>query len=109
MARRQIATQCSQCGTPGWRQDFPWMSHADFCRACMDTFVAQGWAVHHNGPVYVLTPLGEQNLPQHRALMDCPTCGTPIYARWVEEGIARADDGAGCPHCLDLPGAVRPP
>ena len=108
MGRRQIATQCAGCGKEGWRHDFVWMSHADFCPACMDAMVRDGVAVHQNGPVYVLTPEGEQKLPQHRAVMDCPTCGTPIYARWVTEGVARDGENAACPHCLDLPDAVRP-
>lgn len=84
-----------------------WMCHEDFCWECMARFVGAGWAVRPGeGPTHLLTAEGAAALPRHAVVEDCPTCGTPIYRRWIEDGTAAADPAA-CPWCLDVADLVR--
>ena len=97
--RRDIATHCANCGADGWRSAFAWMSHEDFCPVCMDDFVKNGWAVQDKGPIHVLTESGAEKMPQHAVRGTCAWCATPIYQRWIDEGIARITEPATCRFC----------
>src|SRR5262245_58307827 len=92
-----ITTCCASCKKEGPRDDFVWMSHLDYCKDCMRSFVSHGWAVRKEGGQYTCTAEGVRQFPGLEIVSRCPSDGMPIYRRWIESGIATKE---ACPYCL---------
>jgi len=88
-----MTVACGYCGKKGDRAEFVWMSHLNFCPACVGYLRRQGWLAktvdERGNETYSPTESGLTQFPGLEIVSACPRDGMPIYRRWVEAGYCQ--------------------